>query len=78
MPIVRQRNLGAQGVITDQDPYALPAGTWSNGVNVRFRNNKISRAPVFRTVKSPLAEANPRYLLTAGLGSTNNEMFIGY
>lgn len=78
MPIVRLRNLGAQGIITDQDPYALPVGTWSNGVNVRFRNNKITPAPVFRTVKSPLAEANPRYSFTAGIGATNNEMFIGY
>jgi hypothetical protein len=47
-------------------------------VNVRFRNNKITPAPVFRTVKTPLAEANPRYSFTAGIGATNNEMFIGY
>ena len=78
MPIVRIRNLGAQGIITDQDPYAIPVGTWSNGVNVRFRNNKITPAPVFRTVKSPLAESNVRYSFTAGIGNTNNEMFIGY
>jgi hypothetical protein len=78
MPIVRLRNLGAQGIITDQDPYALPVGTWSSGVNVRFRNNKITPAPVFRTVKSPLAEDHPRYSFTAGIGATNNEMFIGY
>jgi hypothetical protein len=78
MPIVRLRNLGAQGVITDQDPYALPVGTWSSGVNVRFRNNKITPAPVFRTVKSPLAEPDVRYSFTAGIGATNNEMFIGY
>jgi hypothetical protein len=78
MPIVKLRNLGAAGVITDQDPYALPVGTWSNGVNVRFRNNKITPAPVFRTVKSPLAETDPRYSFTAGIGNTNNEMFIGY
>ena len=78
MPIVKLRNLGAAGVITDQDPYALPVGTWSSAVNARFRNNKITPAPVFRTVKSPLAEASPRYSFTAGLGSTNNEMFIGY
>jgi hypothetical protein len=47
-------------------------------VNVRFRNNKITPAPVFRTVKTPLAETNPRYSFTAGIGATNNEMFIGY
>jgi hypothetical protein len=78
MPIVKLRNLGAQGVITDQDPYALPVGTWSNGVNVRFRNNKITPAPVFRTVKSPLAEADPRYSFTAGIGESNNDLFLGY
>ena len=78
MPIVKIRNLGAQGIITDQDPYALPVGTWSNGVNVRFRNNKITPAPVYRTVKSPLAEANPRYSFTAGIGNSNNDLFIGY
>jgi hypothetical protein len=78
MPIVKLRNLGAQGVITDQDPYALPVGTWSSGVNVRFRNNKITPAPVFRTVKSPLAEVDPRYSFTAGIGESNNDMFIGY
>ena len=78
MPIIRLRDLGNQGIITDQDPYALPVGTWSSGVNVRFRNNKITRAPIFRTVKSPLAESNPRYLATAGIGNTNNELFIGY
>lgn len=78
MPLVRLRDLGAQGIVTDQDPYALPVGTWSSGVNARFRNNKITNAPVFRTVKSPLAEASPRYSFTAGIGNTNNEMFIGY
>lgn len=78
MPIVRLRNLGAQGVITDQDPYAIPVGAWSNGVNVRFRNNKITPAPVYRTVKSPLAEADPRYSFTAGIGESNNDLFLGY
>ena len=78
MPIVKLRNLGTKGVITDQDPYALEVGTWSSGVNVRFRNNKITPAPVFRTVKTPLEEADPRYSFTAGIGATNNEMFIGY
>jgi hypothetical protein len=78
MPIVKLRNLGAAGVITDQDPYALPVGTWSNGVNVRFRNNKITPAPVYRTVKSPLAETDPRYSFTAGIGESNNDLFLGY
>lgn len=78
MPIVKLRNLGAKGIVTDQDPYTLDVGAWSNGVNVRFRNNKITPAPVFRTVKSPLAEAAPRYSFTAGIGSSNNDLFLGY
>jgi hypothetical protein len=78
MPIIKLRDLGTAGVVTDQDPYALPAGTWSNGVNVRFRNNKITPAPVYRTVKAPLAEDHPRYSFTAGIGESNNDLFIGY
>jgi hypothetical protein len=29
-------------------------------------------------VKQPLAEANPRYAFTAGIGSSNNDLFLGY
>jgi hypothetical protein len=29
-------------------------------------------------VKSPLAEADPRYSFTAGIGESNNDLFIGY
>lgn len=78
MPIARLRDLASHGVITDQDPYSLPVGAFSAGVNVRFRNNKITPAPVFRAVKRPLAEADPRYAFTAGIGSSNNDLFLGY
>jgi hypothetical protein len=47
-------------------------------VNVRFRNNKITPAPVFRAVKQPLAETAPRYAFTAGIGNSNNDLFLGY
>lgn len=78
MPLVRLRDLASKGIVTDEDPYSLPVGAFSSGVNVRFRNGKISPAPVFRAVKQPLAEADPRYAFTAGIGSTNNDLFLGY
>lgn len=78
MPLARLRDLASKGIVTDQDPYSLPVGAFSAGVNVRFRNNKITPAPVFRAVKQPLAEANPRYSFTAGIGNSNNDLFLGY
>lgn len=78
MPIVRLRDVAKTGIVTDQDPYSLPVGAFSTGVNVRFRNNKISSAPVFRAVKQPLAEEHPRYAFTAGRSQSNNDLFLGY
>lgn len=78
MPIVRLRDVAKNGIVTDQDPYSLPVGAFSTGVNVRFRNNKISSAPVYRAVKQPLAEAHPRYGFTAGRNESNNDLFLGY
>lgn len=45
------RDIAKYGIITDADPYTLPVGAWSFGVNVRFRNGKITRGPVFRRVR---------------------------
>lgn len=44
------RNLGGAGIVTDIHPYDLQPNAISAGVNVRFENGKISRAPVFRRV----------------------------
>lgn len=76
--MVKLRDVASKGIVTDQDPYSLPVGAFSSGVNVRFRNNKITPAPVFRAVKQPLAEAEPRYAFTAGIGNSNNDLFLGY
>lgn len=48
------RNLGASGVITDLNPYNLPITGFTKGVNVRFDEGKVSRSPVFRSVKDSL------------------------
>lgn len=78
MPIVRLRNLGTQGILTDPDPYALPLGAFSGGVNARFRNNKISSAPVFRSAISPLSATDPRFAAPATLVAGSPRLFIGY
>jgi hypothetical protein len=77
MPIVPIRDLGKYGVITDVDSYSLPAQAWSMGVNVRFRNNAVSRAPVFRNV-SNLGTSNPRFVAGATPTSGLDLVFIGY
>jgi hypothetical protein len=60
MPIFPVRDIAKYGIITDQDPYTLPVGAWSSGVNVRFRNGSVTRAPVFRNVQG-LTNASPRF-----------------
>lgn len=77
MSIVPIRDLGKFGVLTDVDPYNLPASAWSMGINVRFRNNAVSRAPVFRNVKG-LDIADPRYVFGANPSSGLDFVFIGY
>ncbi len=44
------RDLGQIGVITDANPYSLPANAFSKALNVVFDENRIQRAPVFKQV----------------------------
>jgi len=48
------RNLGSSGVITDINAYNLPITGFTTGINVRFDEGKVTRAPMFRTVKDQL------------------------
>jgi hypothetical protein len=48
MPIEPLRDIAKYGVLCDPDPYSLPDTAWSFGVNVRFRNDKITGGPVWR------------------------------
>ncbi|WP_422023370.1 hypothetical protein [Pyruvatibacter mobilis] len=58
MPTIPVRNLGAVGLVTDIPPYDLPPNAWSVADNVRFDDNSVFRAPIFRRVldlpKTPL------------------------
>jgi hypothetical protein len=44
------RNLGGSGIISDVNPYDLAPNAFSAGVNVRFENGNVTRAPIFRNV----------------------------
>lgn len=54
MAILPLRDLGAVGVITDRASYNIPINGFSTGINVRFDEGKVRRAPVFREVKASL------------------------
>jgi hypothetical protein len=63
MPIVPSRNLSEFGIITDVDPYNLPPTAFSGGVNVRFADGGVLRAPVFRNIDG-LTGSEPRFMYT--------------
>lgn len=60
MPTLPIRDLGAIGVLSDVSPYNLPLNAFSTGINVRFDEGKVSRAPIFRKVKDSLG-FTPRF-----------------
>lgn len=76
MAIIPVRELAKYGIVTDMDPYDLPKEAWSGGVNVRFRNGKVSRAPVFRNVGN--ISADPRFMFAANPISGLDFIFINY
>lgn len=51
------RNLGDVGVVTDQDASSLPVQVFTRAKNVRFDENTVVRAPVFRKVEDSLGFA---------------------
>lgn len=77
MSLVPIRDVAKYGVVTDRDPYDLPTSAWSLGVNARFRNGRITRAPVFRSVDD-LGTTDPRYCFSAISTSGSDKIFIGY
>lgn len=78
MSIFPVRGIAKGGVVTDVDAYNLPIGAWSWGSNVRFRNQSITRAPVFRSVFTGLANASPRFLGADIPANGYDQVIIGY
>ena len=54
MSIIPVRELGRVGVISDIPGYNIPINAVTRGINVRFDEGSISRAPIFRKVKDSL------------------------
>ena len=59
MPNLPIRDLGAVGVITDVDPFNLPFNAFTRAKNVRFVNNSVEHAPIFREVLDLGSTDNP-------------------
>ena len=62
MSIIPVRDLGRVGVIADIPGYNIPINAVTRGVNVRFDEGSISRAPIYRTVKASLG-FTPRFAI---------------
>jgi len=65
------------GVITDVDPFDLPLGAWSMGINVRFEDGRITSAPVWRSVGDPLGNGNPRFVYVANKADRSTSIYVG-
>lgn len=77
MSIVHIRDLAKYGVLCDPDPFNLPDTAWSFGVNIRFRNGKVSSGPVFRKAYE-LGTLSPRYSVATSPASGLDFLFTGY
>jgi hypothetical protein len=77
LSIVHIRDIAKYGVLADPDPYQLPDTAWSLGVNVRFRNSKVSSGPVFRNAFA-LGTVSPRFLVAASPTTGLDLLFTCY
>jgi hypothetical protein len=78
MTIAKVRNLSQAGVITDVDPFNIPANAFSMAVNARFRGGSVLRAPVFRRIPLTLAFADPRFVASNVPSSGFDTIYLGY
>lgn len=77
--IVPLRNLSKYGVLPNPDTakFNIPPEAWSFGVNVRFTNGSVERAPVFRSA-GELLFTDPRFLATSTPSTGFDSVIIGY
>lgn len=83
MPIFSVRDVGKYGIVTDPDSYDLPIEAFSNGVNVRFRADKVTRGPVWRNGLNtgsigPVSGVSPRFIQGFTPVTGQDAIFIGY
>lgn len=69
------RRLGASGIVTDMNPSDIEdPSVFTAGVNVRFRNGKVSRGPLSRTVAT--LDFNPGHCLAIPPSSAGYDQVI--
>ena len=76
MPNFPVRNLGSAGITTDPHPFDLPPNGISSGVNVRFKDGKITRGPVFRAVYQLPTDFQPAYVFSIPPVTESNDTII--
>lgn len=59
MTVVPIRGISEVGLVKDVSPRELPPNAWTAAINVRFKDGKVRRAPVYRTYKSGLLVSVP-------------------
>ena len=77
------RDLGAAGVVTDQEPSSMPVPVFTRGKNVRFDDGGVIRGPVFRKIHSDLTENDgvsptfiPKHVACVSSASGYNTIYI--
>jgi hypothetical protein len=76
MPNLPVRDLGGSGIVSDLHPFDLPPNALSAGVNVRFDNRKITRAPVHREVYQFPSDFDPAYLFSIPPVTEGNDAIV--
>jgi hypothetical protein len=77
MAPLKLRNLAKYGIIYDVDPFDLPPEAFSAGKNVRFRNGRVTRGPVFRSARA-LSTSAPRYVFANNPTTGQDDLYVCY
>lgn len=77
------RDLGAAGVVTDQEPSSMPVQVFTRGKNVRFDDGGVIRGPVFRKIQDDLTVNDgaapvfvPKHVVSVSSASGYNTIYV--
>jgi hypothetical protein len=76
MPLVPVQNVGQVGIIRDIPPYSLPPNAWSNGNNVRFIDNGVSKIAGYKEILTSCPMV-PYQILFSEYGGTDYWLAFG-
>lgn len=72
------RNLAERGICPDVPSWDLPPNAFSIGSNVRFKDGRVSRSPVFRTLRSSELTGSPQTVVGYRPSTGFDLVFVGY